>query len=244
VWRCRSADVRVWRCRSADVKVWRCRSADVKVWRCRSADVKVWRCRYSRCEGVKMYYNGCFFAKNPSQALSGKIQVTSQGIIVNSKFIIGHVFMCSPTFFVFGHLLCAILLLPKRLRGAFAIGIFSCNLRQPPCGSVGFSLCDTSFGILREWPPLIHSVTLMRMITTALRRDPLSLQLGGASAAPMGLRMVRRWSMSFCNWLRKRKSANQIHVNAMEEFSEVIQEETARALRDFVLSVFTKASLC
>ena len=36
----------------------------------------------------------------------------------------------------------------------------------------------------------------------------------------------------------------QIHVNAMEEFSEVIQEETARALRDFVLSVFTKASLC
>jgi hypothetical protein len=50
--------------------------------------------------------------------------------------------------------------------------------------------------------------------------------------------------MSFCNWLRKSKSANQIHVNAMEEFSEVIQEETARALRDFVLSVFTKASLC
>jgi hypothetical protein len=42
----------------------------------------------------------------------------------------------------------------------------------------------------------------------------------------------------------KSKSANQIHVNAMEEFSEVIQEETARALRDFVLSVFTKASLC
>ena len=89
VWRCRSADVKMWRCRSADVRVWRCRSADVRVWRCRSADVRMWRCRSAGlrmwCEGVKMYYNGCFFTKNPSQALSGKTKQFCETSFKNGK---------------------------------------------------------------------------------------------------------------------------------------------------------------
>ena len=56
----------------------RCESVKMQISRCEAVKMYI-----SKCEGVKMqisscdadlqmYYNGCFFTKNPSQTLSGK----------------------------------------------------------------------------------------------------------------------------------------------------------------------------
>ena len=49
--------------------MWRCEDVDQQMWGCEDVDLQMWRCEDI---DLQMYYNGCFFTKNPSQALSGK----------------------------------------------------------------------------------------------------------------------------------------------------------------------------
>ena len=73
IWRCEDVDLQVWRCEDVDLQMWGCEDVDQQIWRCEDVDQQVWgwRCRSADVR-VKIYYNGCFFTKNLSQALSGK----------------------------------------------------------------------------------------------------------------------------------------------------------------------------
>ena len=74
LWGCEDLDQQMWRCEDLDQQVWRCEDADQQMWGCEDVDQQMWGCEDvdRQVWGVKMYYNGCFFRKNPSQALSGK----------------------------------------------------------------------------------------------------------------------------------------------------------------------------
>ena len=76
VWGCEDVDQQVWRCEDVDQQMWRCEDVDQQMWECEDVDHQMWRCedvdqQMWRCEDVYKY-DGCFFTKNPSQALSGK----------------------------------------------------------------------------------------------------------------------------------------------------------------------------
>ena len=85
MWRCEDVDQQMWRCEDVDQQMWGCEDVDLQMWRCEDVDLQMWRCedvdlQMWKCEDVdlQMYYNGCFFTKTPSQALSGKNNRTAR----------------------------------------------------------------------------------------------------------------------------------------------------------------------
>ena len=74
MWGCEDVDQQMWRCEDVDQQMWRCEDVDQQMWGCEDVDQQMWRSEDldQQMQGVKMYYNSCFFTKNPSQALSGK----------------------------------------------------------------------------------------------------------------------------------------------------------------------------
>ena len=93
MWRCEDVDQQMWECKDVDQQMWRCEDVDLQMWRCEDVDQQMWRCedvdqQMWRCEDVdlQMYYNGCFFTKNPSQALSFEHLICATNPKFNSSF--------------------------------------------------------------------------------------------------------------------------------------------------------------
>ena len=80
MWRCEDVDLQMWRCEDVDQQIWRCEDVDQQVWGCEDVDQQMWRCEDvdQQMWGCEDVYNGCFFTKNPSQALSGKMSFTQE----------------------------------------------------------------------------------------------------------------------------------------------------------------------
>ena len=79
--RSRSADVRV---RDLDLQMCRWEDVDLQMWGWEDVDLQMWGWEDLDLQMYdKMYYKGCFFTKNPSQALSGKRKKGIQKRLIN-----------------------------------------------------------------------------------------------------------------------------------------------------------------